>query len=267
MVAGCRLAAATSPWVSLGRSSVFEQLSKVFGPASAAYLFISAAHIFVVGYSYANTYYDRFGLQLNEIDIGYLETVEFSANLFRHPLYLSMFMFIGAAFTAAYTYIYSISLRPRASGAGVNDDAGIGDDKEGHPQELDLRLTPKERLFVLASTSVLLGSITISVFIGDLLGNQYATAVIMGDAGRTTDCELLRGNKFSNEFRVKFKIATKEERVIKIKETEKMIYLFVVPKPNKSEESNHDYPGESYVFHKSDFSHCRVAGARSQPDR
>ena len=95
------------------------------------------------------------------------------------------------------------------------------------------------------------------MFFGLLLGNRYATEVVKGDGGRTAYCEL-RKNKFSKRFEYLFRKVTNEDRVIKIKETEKMMYLFVVPQ--ELEESDH---GDSFGFHKSDISHCRVAGVSS----
>lgn len=217
MVAGRRLAAATSPWVLLGRSSVFEQFFKALGPAAA----VSVAFLFVIGYSYSDTYYARFGLQLHEIDVGYLEAIEYSAHLFRNPIVYVPMIFV--------VFIIAIAVR----------------------------FVSNKYFLSLTLVLMLFGT---PVPIGHYLGNQYATRIVMGIDGRTAYCKL-KEKKFSNEeFKEKFKKATDGGRVIKIKETKKMMYLFISPKPEKLEESDH---GDSYVFHKSDISHCRVAGARS----
>ena len=229
-------------------SRFFPSLVKIFGPASVAYLFISITYFFVAGYFYANTYYDRFGLQLHEIGIGYLEVIEVSMHIFRKYNHYA----IGASvilvvfFTVA--YINYISSRHGASPNSPEDHSTPGTSKG----RWNLYLT-------LALALMLFGSIYVSAFIGHCLGNQYATRIVKGIEGRTAYCEL-RKNKYSEKFRKRFKEVTNEHRVIKIKETETMMYLFVVPQPEELEESDH---GESFGFHKSDISYCRVAGTSS----
>lgn len=225
--------------------SIGSLIARVFGTASIAYLFIWIVHLFIIGYSYANTYYERFGLQLHEIDVGYLETIEFSAHLSRDFQVISLGIISAIFFVIIYGY-YFVSSVHRASSDLSTD-----------------RFTSKERwnLFLaLALVLALFGFGYSSIFIGHQLGNEYATRIVKGIDGRTAYCEL-KEYKFPNEeFKEKFKKATNGGRVIKIKETKKMMYLFIPPKPEKLEESDH---GDSYVFHKSDISHCRVAGARS----
>ena len=78
--------------------------------------------------------------------------------------------------------------------------------------------------------------------------------------GRHACCELKRGADFHESFSDSFEEATLKNRIRMIKETDKMVYLYVVP-PRKSEdaqqmESNH---GESLSIQKDDLSFCRVA--------
>ena len=269
-----------------------DAFARIFGPASLVYLFISITHLYIVGYSYANVYYERFGLHLHEIGISTLETVEFSTHLFRpgHIRLMLSSMVIIISFTLFLSWWHHIS------SASSKDRSASGTDKR--------RKRDSKIIFHCTLAFVPFVFIYFSLLIGSSMANQSATEIINGESGRTAYCTLKedkypsinsideedvplpeaadrreaegedhepvhepeRGRGPTEEEREKsfketFEEATGKHRVIKIKETEKMVYLFVTPN-HQHEDSDH---GHSLSFHKSDISYCNVAGVRSDP--
>ena len=189
------------------------------------------AGLFLVGYSYANTFYDRFGLALHEVGIGHLETIEFTTYLFQDYRVV-----IGAI---SVVVIFSLL----AAWAGYSF--------ENFGFYLSVAI-----LFLLVSF--------ISVYSGALLADNYATKIVQGTHGRPAYCLLKQGSDFPQDFRASFERVTNESRMVKIKETKTMLYVFVVPQADRRETSDH---GESLSIQKSDISHCRVGGTRSWSNR
>lgn len=188
--------------------------------------------LFLAGYSYVNTFYDRFGLALHEVGIGYLETIEFVAFL------LEDYRFILASIVVAVTFSSLVAYIRFAFG-----DFGF---------YLSIAI-----LFLLLSY--------LAVFGGSRVAHSYADNIILGDEGRKVYCELKNSADFHKDFRKSFIKVTADGRVRKIKETETMVYLFVVPDPeSKSAHQEHDDHGESLEIQKNDVSLCRVASGRSK---
>lgn len=188
--------------------------------------------LFLAGYSYVDTFYDRFGLALHEVAIGYLETIEFVAFLLEDYRFILASIVVAVAFSASVAYVRF-----------AFGDFGF---------YLSIAI-----LFLLLSY--------LAVFGGSRVAHSYADNIILGNEGRKVYCELKYSADFHEDFRESFSKVTKSGRVRKIKETETMIYLFVVPE-SKPAEVQHQEPshGESLEIQKNDISLCRVASGRSK---
>ena len=208
---------------------------KFFGIAGIAGLFLA-------GYSYADTFYDRFGLALHEVGIGYLETIEFAAYLLGEDFVVLVAVAVALLSSGAVAWVrYSFS------------DFG----------------------FYLSVAIIFLLLSYFAVYGGSTMANSYANGVIRGDEGRL--CQLAPKGMFTTNFRETFKLATQECRVRKIKETKEMMYLYVIPitpsegqeRPDKSLCPDEQQPtrqqreapdhGTSLGIQKDHLTHCRIA--------
>lgn len=198
-----------------------------FSPDAANFMKFFAiagiAGVFLAGYSYANEYFDFFGLSLHEVDIGYLETIEFVTYLLQD--YGVVLGGIGIV------TVFSLAVSWARYGFG-----NFG--------------------FYLAIAVLFLVVSSLAVYSGTLKAKDDAAEFVMGSHGRVTYCVLRSGADFSEEFKRSFKQVTLEHRMVKIIETSTTMYLFVVPSELKE-----DHHGDSIGIQKTDISHCRVAGS------
>ena len=124
---------------------------KFFGIAGIAGLFLA-------GYSYADTFYDRFGLALHEVGIGYLETIEFAAYLLGEDFVVLVAVAVALLSSGAVAWVrYSFS------------DFG----------------------FYLSVAIIFLLLSYFAVYGGSTMANSYANGVIRGDEGRLAYCQLV----------------------------------------------------------------------------
>ena len=182
------------------------------------------AGVFLAGYSYANEYFDYFGLSLHEVDIGYLETIEFVTYLLQD--YGVVLGGIGIV------TLFSLAISWARYGFG-----NFG--------------------FYVSIAVLFLVVSSLAVYSGTLKAKDDAEKFVKGTHGRVAYCQLKSSADFSADFRHSFERVTREHRVIKVIETSTTIYLFVVP-TNLNEENYH---GDSIGIQKGDISHCRVAGS------
>ena len=187
--------------------------------------FATVAGLFLAGYSYVDTLYDRFGLALHEVGIGYLETIEFSAFLLGDDAVVFAAIFVIVTFSAVVAWVRYVF-------------GNFG--------------------FYLAVVILSLLLAYLAVLRGSAMANGYANELIVGDKGRRAYCRLKPEADISSEFRKSFVRVTKEHRVRKFKETQDMMYLFIVSAPD--EEPN---DGQSLSIQKALLSHCRVVSGGS----
>lgn len=196
------------------------------GPAGLEFLkfFILAGFggLFLVGYSYVNRFYDRFALALHEVDVGYLETLEYVAYLFgRDDIAL-----IAIAIAALASLI--------VAGARI-----LLGDLWFYPVVL--------ALFVLLAFVAAQG--------GAYKANSYADRLIRGEVGRPAYCAIRQDVDFPPRVKESFDDITKRGLVRMLHQTEEMVYLFVVPQDSGASH------GEHLAFQRDDLSHCRVFSA------
>ena len=198
-----------------------------FSPDAADFMrFFSIAGIagvFLAGYSYANEFFDYFGLSLYEVDIGYLETIEFVTYLLQD--YGVVLGGVGII------TLFSLAVSWARYGFG-----NFG--------------------FYLSVAVLFLVVSSLAVYSGTLKAKDDATKFVKGSHGRVTYCRLKSSADFSEAFRRSFERVTSAHRVVKVIETSTTMYLFVVPSELKE-----DYHGDSIGIQKADISHCRVAGS------
>ena len=200
------------------------------------FAFAGFAGLFLVAYSYVNRLYDRFGLALNEVEIGYLDTFEYAAYLLGD---------IGLAVAAIGAAVLAAGVV--ASTRYVFDDLGF-------------YLSVVVIFLILACTAVL-GGIS--------KADGYANQVILGDRGRMAYCEIAKGSGIAPRTEANFQKVTNENRVRMIHQTKDMVYLFVVPQSrepaNQSASDKQEKYGEHVAFRRDDLSHCRVFSAVGTP--
>ena len=180
--------------------------------------------LFLVGYSYVNQLYEHFALALHEVNIGYLETFEYVAYLFGEG---------NVALIAIATAVLSSLI---VGGARI-----LLEDLWFYPLVL--------ALFVLLAFFAAKG--------GAYMANSYAIKLIQGDLGRPAYCVIKRKADIPLEVKKSFDDVTSLGLVRMLHQTEKMVYLFVVPA-----DSGEAYVfGEHLAFQRDDLSHCRVFSA------
>lgn len=182
--------------------------------------------LLLAGYAYVDTFYGRFGLALHEIGIGYLETIEFVAFLLKDYYFVIASIVVAILSSAAVAYV---------------------------------RFSFGNFGFYLSVAIIFLLIAHLAVFGGSQMAHSYADDLIEGKRGRLVYCELKGDADFHEDFRNSFFRWTKDDRILKVKETETMIYLTIVagrkPTNERDREPNH---GQTLAIQKDALSICRV---------
>ena len=200
------------------------------------FAFAGFAGLFLVAYSYVNRLYDRFGLALNEVEIGYLDTFEYAAYL-----------------------LGDIGVAAAAIGAAVFASAVVA----------WARYAFDDLVFYLSVVILFLILAFIAVLGGASKADGYANQVILGAKGRMAYCAIAKASGIDPDAKASFDKVTNEHRVRMIHQTKDMVYLFVVPQPreaeNQSASEKQEKYGEHVAFRRDDVSHCRVFSAVGTP--
>ena len=224
--AGRRPAAPSTPNTRVRRvAPLGMEFLNFFGVAGVSGLVLA-------GYAYVNTFYDRFGLGLSELGIGYLDTLEYAAYLVEQKDFAFGALVAALVTSGAVTYA---------------------------------RRNFRELGFYLCTALVFLGVVCVAVWRGAAEAHEYADKMLLGRTGKIAYCILRPEADIDSEMRDAFEQVTLKERVRMLHQDAEMVYLFVLSA--KSAENvamtaaeMRELRGQHLAISRKDISHCRVFG-------